>query len=62
MATTLLREQGADVRDVQMALGHASLQSTSVYLPYSDAKRLRGFMDGRWYGSRKHPEGPIGAS
>lgn len=51
MATTLLRERGADVRDVQLALGHASLQSTSVYLPFSDAQRLRGFMDGRWYGA-----------
>ena len=50
MATTLLREQGADVRDVQAALGHASLSSTSVYLPFSDARRLRGVMDGRWYG------------
>lgn len=50
MATTLLRDQGADVRDVQLALGHASLHSTSVYLPFSDARRLRRFMDGRWYG------------
>lgn len=50
MATTLLRDGGADVRDVQLALGHASLSSTSVYLPFSDAKRLRGVMDGRWYG------------
>lgn len=50
MATTLLRDQKADIRDVQLALGHASLQSTSVYLPFSDAKRLRGVMDGRWYG------------
>jgi hypothetical protein len=33
-----------------MALGHATLQSTSVYLPFSDARRLRGVMDGRWYG------------
>lgn len=50
MATTLLREAGADVRDVQAALGHASLTSTSVYLPYSDARRLRTVMDGRIYG------------
>ena len=50
MATTLLREQGADVRDVQLALGHASLASTSVYLPFSDAKRLRNIMGGRRYG------------
>ena len=50
MATTLLRESGADIRDVQLALGHATLQSTSIYLPFSDARRLRGVMDGRWYG------------
>ena len=50
MATQLLRG-GADVRDVQNALGHASLSSTSVYLPFSDAKRLRGVMGGRRYGS-----------
>jgi site-specific recombinase XerD len=51
MATQLLRG-GADVRDVQNALGHASLSSTSVYLPFSDAKRLRAIMAGRRYGSR----------
>lgn len=51
MATTLLRDQRADIRDVQLALGHSNLQSTSVYLPFSDARRLRGVMDGRWYGS-----------
>lgn len=50
MATSLLRDAGADIRDVQMALGHATLASTSVYLPFSDARRLRGVMDGRWYG------------
>lgn len=50
MATTLLRDGKADVRDVQAALGHASLSSTSIYLPFSDARRLRAVMDGRWYG------------
>jgi site-specific recombinase XerD len=50
MATTLLREKGADVRDVQLALGHAQLTSTQIYLPFSDAHRLRSIMDGRWYG------------
>lgn len=50
MATTLLRDARADIRDVQMALGHASLSSTSIYLPFSDTRRLRGVMDGRWYG------------
>lgn len=50
MATQLLRG-GADVRDVQSALGHVCLSSTSVYLPFSDAKRLRTVMGGRRYGS-----------
>lgn len=53
MATTLLREGGADIRDVQMALGHASLTSTQIYLPFSDTRRLRKVMDGRWYGSSR---------
>lgn len=61
MATTLLRDQKADIRDVQLALGHASLQSTSVYLPFSDARRLRGVMDGRWYG-RADADGSKGAA
>lgn len=52
MATTLLREGGADIRDVQMALGHSNLMSTQVYLPFSDTRRLRAVMDGRWYGQR----------
>lgn len=47
----LLREKGADIRDVQLALGHAQLTSTQIYLPFSDAHRLRSLMDGRWYGS-----------
>jgi len=49
MATQLLRS-GADVRDVQTALGHATLTSTQVYLPFSDARRLRTVMGGRRYG------------
>lgn len=53
MATQLLRS-GADIRDVQSALGHVALSSTSVYLPFSDAKRLRGVMGGRWYGPERH--------
>lgn len=50
MATHLLRHQGADIKDVQAALGHQSLTSTSVYLPFSDVERLRSVMEGRWYG------------
>lgn len=50
MATHLLRVGGADIKDVQAALGHQSLTSTSVYLPFSDVERLRVVMEGRWYG------------
>lgn len=52
MATHLLRLQGADIKDVQAALGHQSLTSTAVYLPFSDVERLRAVMEGRWYGPR----------
>ena len=48
-ATDMLR-RGADVRDIQTMLGHRSLSSTSIYLPFSDTARLRGVIDGRWYG------------
>jgi integrase/recombinase XerC len=50
MATHLLRVDGADIKDVQAALGHQSLTSTAVYLPFSDVERLRTVMEGRWYG------------
>jgi integrase/recombinase XerC len=52
MAAHVLREGRADVRDVQLALGHASLATTSVYLPHSDVRRLREVLGGRWYGSQ----------
>jgi site-specific recombinase XerD len=52
MATHLLRLQGADIKDVQAALGHQSLTSTAVYLPFTDVERLRQVMAGRWYGPR----------
>lgn len=48
-AVELLRG-GADVRDIQSALGHSMLSSTAIYLPFSDAKRLRSVMGGRRYG------------
>jgi site-specific recombinase XerD len=50
MAAHVLRSgRGADIRDVQMALGHASLATTAIYLPHSDVDRLRHVMAGRWY-------------
>lgn len=49
MAAHVLRSGRADIRDVQRALGHASLATTSVYLPESDVRRLRNVMAGRWY-------------
>lgn len=49
-ATELLRG-GADVRDIQQILGHQCLTSTQIYLPFSDARRLRVVMAGRWYGN-----------
>lgn len=52
MAAHVLRSGRGDVRDVQMALGHASLATTSIYLPHSDVERLRHVMAGRWYGER----------
>lgn len=50
MAAHVLRDGRGDVRDIQVALGHASLATTSVYLPHSDVRRLREVLGGRWYG------------
>lgn len=61
-ATELLRG-GADVRDIQLILGHQCLTSTQIYLPFSDARRLRAVMEGRWYGGkdpRDCPSNPRG--
>jgi len=49
MATHLVGA-GVDIRTIQVALGHESLSSTAIYLPWSDVSRLRSVMDGRWYG------------
>ncbi len=44
-------DQGADIRDVQAALGHRSLQSTYVYLKRRQAtSRLRDVMGQQRYG------------
>lgn len=50
-ATHVFRTGQADVRDVQSMLGHRSLAATQVYLPFSDVRRLRKVMGGRWYGT-----------
>lgn len=50
MAAHVLRAGRGDIRDVQLALGHAHLGTTSIYLPHSDVERLRHVIGGRWYG------------
>lgn len=52
-ATDMLRS-GAHVRDVQHALGHASLSTTQRYLPWLVGD-LRVAMSGRQYGRRPQP-------
>jgi site-specific recombinase XerD len=44
-----LIEAGASIRDVQGALGHASLMTTQVYLGFADAQELRSYMGKRNY-------------
>lgn len=41
---TMMVTMGADIRDVQQAMGHASLTTTSVYLAYSE-RRGASFVD-----------------
>ena len=40
-------DAGASIRDVQMALGHASMTTTQVYLGHADIAQLRNFMGRR---------------
>lgn len=42
-------DQGASVRTVQLALGHAHLNTTEVYLRGLDGEQLRPSMEGRTY-------------
>lgn len=44
-------DSGANIRDVQTALGHASLATTQIYLRAKSGKDLRGVMGGRAYRS-----------
>ena len=48
MATDMFNG-GANVRDVQAALGHVSLSTTQIYLPLMNGTELRTLMGGRQY-------------
>lgn len=50
MASDML-DRGANIREVQIALGHVSLATTQRYLRRQDGKNLRGAMSGRSYTS-----------
>jgi integrase/recombinase XerD len=59
MATDLVRS-GAHLRDIQHALGHASIQTTQRYLPWLVGD-LRTAMGGREYGTPEDPPAAITA-
>lgn len=42
-------DRGANIRQVQLMLGHASLETTQIYLRRADAAALREVMNGRTY-------------
>lgn len=48
-------ERGANIREVQIALGHASLGTTQRYLRWSDGRNLRKAMGGREYARAIRP-------
>lgn len=50
MATDVL-DSGANIRHLQVALGHSSLQTTQRYLGWT-ADGIRDAVEGRWYGPR----------
>lgn len=56
MASDML-DGGANVREVQIALGHVSLATTQRYLRRQDGKNLRGAMGGRSYAGLPGREG-----
>lgn len=48
MAHTMI-DEGADIRDVQTVLGHASMMTTQIYLPLTEVTKMREYMGKRRY-------------